>query len=91
MKLTKKTTYPAYPVHVITDVVLNDINGQVLYRSHSFDKKDQFNRKKKWRKTHISYGDAPLRGQQLLRPLYYHVNESKIPATIRMGIESKEK
>ena len=38
MKLTKKSTYPAYPVDVITDVVMNDSNGQVLYRSHTFDR-----------------------------------------------------
>ena len=89
MKLTKKTTYPAYPVDIIADVVLNDAAGNVLYRSHSFDRPDKFIRKKKWRKQNITHGDVPLCGQQSLRPLYYHVNESKIPATIRMGIHNK--
>ena len=89
MKLTKKTTYPSYPVDIITDVVLNDSHGNVLYRSHSFDLPQKFDRSKKWRKRNVTHGDAPLRGQQSLRPLYYHVNESKIPATVRMGIHKK--
>ena len=89
MKLTKKSTYPAYPVDVITDVVMNDSNGQVLYQSHTFDRCEKFVRKKKWRKWNITYGDAPLHGQQSLRPMYYHVNDSKIPATLRMGIQKK--
>ena len=42
MKLMKKMTYPAYPVDIITDVVLNDAAGNVLYRSHSFDRPDKF-------------------------------------------------
>ena len=89
MKLTKKTTYPAYPVDIITDVALNDVSGNVLYRSHSFDRPDKLNCQKKWRKQNITHGDVPLRGQQSLRPLYYHVNESKIPATVCMGIHKK--
>ena len=82
MKLTKKTTYLAYPVDLITDIVMNDLNGDVIYRSHSFDRPDKFVRNKKWRKCNITYGDAPLHGQQSLQPMYYHVNESKIPATL---------
>ena len=89
MKLTKKSTYPAYPVDVITDVVMNDSNGQVLYQSHTFDCCEKFMRKKKWWKSNITYGDAPLCGQQSLRSMYYHVNESKIPATLCMGIQKK--
>ena len=89
MKLMKKMTYPAYPVDIITDVVLNDAAGNVLYRSHSFDRPDKFIWKKKWRKRNITHCDALLRGQQSLRQLYYHENESKIPATLRMGIHNK--
>ena len=41
---------------------------------------------KKWRKDTIKAGDGPLRGLMPLRKLYYRVNESKIPATTRMGM-----
>ena len=85
MKLTKKSTYPSYTADVTDDVVLRHSNGQVLYRTHNFDLVSNANTKKKWRKNTITYGDALLRGQQPLRPLYYKVNESKIPATLRMG------
>ena len=51
MKLMKKTTYPAYPVDIITDVVLNNVAGNVLYRSHSFNRPDKFIQKKKMAKT----------------------------------------
>ena len=86
MKLTKKSTYPSYTADVTDDVVLRNNNGQVLYRTHHFDIDSCRKTKKKWRKNNITYGDALLRGQQLLRPLYYKVNESKIPATLRMGL-----
>ena len=89
MKLTKKMTYPAYPVDIITDVVLNDVSGNVLYRNHSFDRPDKLNHQKKWQKQNFTHIDTPLHGQQSLRPLYYHVNESKIPATVHMGIQKK--
>ena len=75
MKLTKKSTYPSYAADVTDDVVLRNTNGQVLYRTHPFDI-DSI----------TTYGDALLRGQQPLQPLYYKVNESKIPATLRMEI-----
>ena len=51
MKLTKKMTYPSYPVDIITDVILNDVAGNVLYRSHSFDRPDKFILQKKMAKT----------------------------------------
>ena len=86
MKLTKKSTYPSYAADVTDDVVLRNTNGQVLYRTHPFDIGSITNTKKKWRKDNITYGDALLPGQQPLRPLYYKVNESKIPATLQMGI-----
>ena len=86
MKLTKKSTYPSYVADVTDDVVLRHSNGEVLYRTHNFDIGASGNTKKKWRKNCITYGDALLRGQQPLRPFYYKVNESKIPATLRMGL-----
>ena len=86
MKLTKKSMYPSYAADVTDDVVLRNTNGQVLYRTHPFDIGSITNTKKKWQKDNITYGDALLRGQQPLRPLYYKVNESKIPATLRMGL-----
>ena len=82
----KKTTYPSYPVALPNDIVLRSVNGQILYRSHNFDCKSTIKVAKKWRKDSITFGDAPLRGQQPLRPLYYKVNESKKPATLHMGI-----
>ena len=87
MKLTKKSTYPSYTADVTDDVVLRNNDGDVLYRTHNFDIESRRNIKKKWRKNNITYGDALLRGQQPLRPLYYKVNESKIPATLRMGLD----
>ena len=86
MKTTKKSTYPAYPVDVNSDVVLCDNNGQVLFRSHEFDRASKYKRTKKWRKNKLTYGDAPLSGLQPLRRLYYKINESKVPATLHMGI-----
>ena len=88
MRLTKKTTYPSYPDDIATDIVQQDSNGQVLYRTHSFDMPESNPRKKKWRKDTIKSGEGPLRGLLPLRKLYYRVNESKIPATTRMGITS---
>ena len=86
MKLTKKSTYPSYAADMTDDVVLRNTNGQVLYQTHPFDIGSITNTKKKWWKDNITYGDVLLQGQQPLRPLYYKVNESKIPATLRMGI-----
>ena len=86
MKTTKKSTYPAYPVDVNSDVVLCDNNGQVLFRSHEFDRALKYKCNKKWRKNKLTYSNAPLSGLQPLRHLYYKINESKIPATLRMGI-----
>ena len=86
MKLTKKTTYPSYPATLPNDIVLRSDNGQILYCLHNFDCESTIKVIKKCYKDAITFGDAPLHGQQLLRPLYYKVNESKIPATLRMGI-----
>ena len=86
MRLTKKTTYPSYPDDITTDVVQQDSDGHVLYRTHSFDKPESKPRAKKWRKDIIKAGDGPLRGLMPLRKLYYRVNESKIPATTCMGM-----
>ena len=41
---------------------------------------------KKWHKNKLTYGDVPLSGLQPLRRLYYKINESTVPATLRMGI-----
>ena len=81
MHLTKKTMYPSYTVDILTDVVQRDTGGQVLYRTHSFDKPERKHLVKKWRKDNIQSGDGPLQGLLPLRKLYYRVNESKIPAT----------
>ena len=86
MKTTKKSTYPAYPVEVHSDVILHDNNGQVLFRSHEFNRPSKYKRTKKWHKNKLAYGDAPISGLQPLRHLYYKINESKIPATLCMGI-----
>ena len=86
MKTIKKSTYPAYPVDVNLDVVLRDNNGQVLFRSHEFDRASKYKRNKKWHKNKLTYGNAPLSGLQPLRCLYYKINESKVPATLCMGI-----
>ena len=87
MKLTKRNTYPAYTTDDYPDVVLEDRDGQALFRTHDFDKAEHGNRVKKWRKDDINFGNAPLRGLLPLRYLYYRANEAKIPATLRMGIE----
>ena len=89
MRLTKKITYLSYPDEITTDVVQQDSNGQVLYRTHSFDKPESNVRAKKWRKDIIQSGDGPLHGLLPLRKLYYCVNESKIPATTRMGMKTR--
>ena len=86
MRLTKKTTYPSYTVDILTNVVQRDAGGQVLYRTHSFDKAESKKLVKKWRKDSIQAGDGPLRGLMPLRKLYYRVNKSKIPATTRLGM-----
>ena len=88
MCLTKKTTYPSYPDDIATDIVQQDANGQVLYQTHSFDKPESNPRAKKWRKDTIMSGDGPLRSLLPLHKLYYHVNESKIPAMTCMGMRS---
>ena len=69
MKTTKKLTYPAYPVEVNSDVILCDNNGQVLFRSHEFDRASKYERSKKWHKNKLTYSDAPLSGLQPLRRL----------------------
>ena len=86
MKTTKKLTYPAYPVEVNSDVILQDNNGQVLFRSHEFNRASKYKQNKKWHKNKLTYSDAPLSRLQPLRCLYYKINESKIPATLHMGI-----
>ena len=88
MRLTKKTTYPSYTADVLTDVVLRDSTGDVLYRTHSFDKPESKQLVKKWRKDNIKSGDGPLRGLMPLRKLYYRANEAAIPATTRMGMKT---
>ena len=86
MQLTKKTMYPSYTVDILSDVVQSDSDGQVLYRTHSFDKAESKKLVKKWRKDTIQSGDGPLWGLMPLCQLYYHVNESKIPATTHLGL-----
>ena len=81
----KKTTYPLYTVDILSDVVQSDSDGQVLYRTHSY-KAESKKLVKKWRKDTIQSGDGPLWGLMLLYQLYYHVNESKIPATTCLGL-----
>ena len=88
MRLTKKTMYPAYPVQITSNVALQDPDGSILFRTHEFDKPDSKNLVKKWRKDDLQSGDGPLCGLLPLRSLYYHANESKIPATTRMGIKN---
>ena len=56
----KKTAYPAYPVDIITDVVLNDVAENVLYRSHSFNRPDKFIRKKMAKMEHHSWRCATM-------------------------------
>ena len=87
MRLLKKNTYPPYTTDDYHEVVLEDNDGNVLYRTHEFDKPEDGDRVKKWRKDDINHGDAPLRGLLPLRYLYYRTNEAKIPATLRMGID----
>ena len=86
MCLTKKSTYPSYPNEIATDIMQTDSQGQVLYRTHSFDKPESNPHAKKWRKDSIISGDGPLHGLLPLRKLYYCVNKSKIPATTRIGM-----
>ena len=88
MRLTKKTMYPAYLVQITSNVVLHDSDGSILFRTHEFDKPDSKNLVKKWRKDNLQSGDGPLHGLLPLRSLYYCANESKIPATTRMGIKN---
>ena len=90
MKTTKKSTYPAYPVEVNSNVILHDNNGQVLFRSHEFDRDSKYKQNKKCLKNKLTYSDAPLSGLQPLRHLYYKINESKIPVTLRMVITTKK-
>ena len=85
MRLTKRTTYPAYTADVPTDVVLQDSDGTVLFRTHSFDKPESKKKVKKWRKDDIVSGVGPLRGQQPVRT-YFRINELKIPASTRLGM-----
>ena len=82
----KKTMYPSYTVDILSDVVQSDSDGQVLYLTHSFDKAESKKLVKKWRKDTIQSGDGPLLGLMPLCQLYYHVNESKIPATTCLGL-----
>ena len=88
MHLTKKTTYPAYPAEITSNVVLQDSDGSILFRTHEFDKPDSKKLVKKWRKDDLQSGDGPLHGLLPLRSLYYRANKSKIPATTRMGIKN---
>ena len=88
MRLTKKTTYPAYPAQITSNVVLQDSDGSILFRTHEFDKPDPKNLVKKWHKDDLQSGDGPLCGLLPLRSLYYRTNESKIPKTTRMGIKN---
>ena len=86
MRTTKKSTYPSYPVDIASNVVIRDNNGTILFRSHVFNRQSKYESTKKYRKDSLTYGDALLSGLQPLRRLYYKVNESKVPATLRMGI-----
>ena len=86
MRTSKKSTYPSYPADIASNIVMRDNNGTVLFQSHIFDRSSKYEHKKKWRKDSLTYGDAPLSGLQPLRRLYYKVNESKVPATLRMGL-----
>ena len=88
MRLTKKTTYPAYPAQITSNVVLQDSVGSILFRTHDFDKPDSKNLVKKWHKDDQQSGDGPLCGLLPLRSLYYRAHELKIPATTRMGIKN---
>lgn len=85
MKLTKKTTYPVYTSDLLPDVVMQNADGNPLYRTHEFDKPELRIRVKKWRRTTVNFGTAPLRGVMPLRQLYYKINEAQIPATTRIG------
>ena len=89
MHITKKTTYPAYTGDLTDDIVLADNAGNAMYRTHEFDQIPERHLVKKWRKDTIREDDAPLRGQMPLRPQYYRANESKIPATTRLGLSNK--
>ena len=88
MRLMKKTTYPSYTMDILSDVVQSDSDGQVLYQTHSFDKAETKKFVKKWRKDTIQSGDGPLWGLMPLHKLYYHINESKIPATTCLGLNN---
>ena len=90
MRLTKKTTYPSYCVDIPTDIVLQNPDGSVLFHTHSFDKPEAKKLVKKWRKDNIAYGNAPMRGQQPVR-FYHKINESKIPASTRMGFNTDQR
>ena len=85
----QETMYLSYPDEITTDVVQQDSNSQVLYRTHSFDKPESNAHAKKWRKDTIQSGDGPLHGLLPLHKLYYCVNESKIPATTHMGMKTR--
>ena len=80
--------YPAYPAQITSNVVLQDSDGSILFRTHEFDKPDSNNLVKKWHKDGLQSGDGQLRSLLPLRSLYYRTKESKIPATTRMGIKN---
>ena len=86
MQTTKKTTYPSYPVDILNNESADTVQDDG-FQPHDFDKPSSHPLAKKWRKDNVSYGDGPLRGLQPLYPLYYKANESKIPATTRLGYD----
>ena len=79
-------TYPSYPVDILNNESADTVQAHG-FQPHDFDKPSSHPLAKKWRKDNVSYGDGPFRGLQPLCPLYYKANESKIPATTRLGYD----
>lgn len=86
--MTRKSNYPVMIGARAQDICNSVYAPDATYLPHAFDFPDVKQRAKKSRKVNLASADQPLRGSRPIRD-YFRIDQSKIPATVRMGLRDE--
>lgn len=83
--MNRKNNYPVMIGANAEDLCQRFYAPDATYLPHPFDFPDIKERVKKSRKVNLANADQPLRGSKPVRD-YFRIDQSKIKATVRMGL-----
>ena len=82
----KRNNYPSYGPEIYEDLSNKHRLDHPHFRSHKFDVEPRRNVQKRIKRSHITSDDKSLRGVPRVR-YYYKVDESRISALLRKGMQ----